>query len=42
MRGGSADVEISDTHSVRLRGPARMVFAAHIDAAQLAAWASLD
>jgi diaminopimelate epimerase len=37
MRGGSADVEISDTHSVRLRGPARMVFAAHIDAAQLAA-----
>lgn len=41
MRGGTADVEISDAYSVRLRGPARMVFSAEPDGAQLAAWGRL-
>lgn len=42
MRGGTAEVEISESYAVRLRGPSRMVFAAQLHEAQLAAWARAD
>jgi diaminopimelate epimerase len=41
MPGGVAEVEISDSFSVRLRGPARIVFSAEPDPAQLEAWGRL-
>lgn len=41
MRGGIAEVEISDSYAVRLRGPARIVFSAEIDPAQLREWGRL-
>jgi len=42
MRGGSADVEVSDGFAIRLRGPARMIFRSEITASQLTAWSRLD
>jgi diaminopimelate epimerase len=41
MRGGIADVDVGDTYAIRLRGPARMVFAARIPPSQVAAWGRL-
>jgi diaminopimelate epimerase len=42
MRGGSADVEVSEAWAIRLHGPARIVFRAEIAAGQLAAWGRPD
>ena len=41
MQGGIAEIEINDSFGVRLRGPARMVFAAEVQAGQLEEWSSL-
>ncbi len=41
MPGGIAEVEISDSYAVRLRGPARIVFSAELEPAQLEAWGRL-
>ena len=41
MNGGSAEIDVADTFAVRLRGPARMVFAAEVDAGVVAGWAEL-
>jgi diaminopimelate epimerase len=42
MRGGTADIEVGDKYSVRLRGPARMVFRARIPRRQVQAWGRLQ
>jgi diaminopimelate epimerase len=41
MRGGTADIEVGDTYSIRLRGPARMVFSASIPEGMVRAWGGL-
>jgi diaminopimelate epimerase len=41
MPGGVAEVEVSDSYAVRLRGPARIVFSAEVHPEQLRAWGRL-
>jgi len=41
MRGGVAEIEVNDSYGVRLRGPARMIFSAEIQAGQLQEWSHM-
>jgi len=41
MNGGSAEIDVSDSYGVRLRGPARMIFHATVDEAMQSSWAAL-
>jgi diaminopimelate epimerase len=42
MRGGAADIEVGDNYSIRLRGPAHMVFSAQIPERLVRAWSVLE